>query len=198
MRGGLPRPPGVDGWMTWVHRGRCALRCVGNVSALQLRRPSSDGRGVEDAAPYGGCVWVRFSGAVRWARSLDVVPAPVASYAARPVSLSAVRGGVLDAPRLRDRRGAVDADVERDRLYPRFQRCARLHPPPHVSYPAGTARAPLVRRNHVVDQPSPAARKRTGPRTGPFFGMTQVLSITTPSTTSATFSQASAQSSRYL
>ena len=45
---------------------------------------------------------------------------------------------------------------------------------------------------------SPAARKRTGPRTGPFFGMTQVLSITTPSTTSATFSQASAQSSRYL
>ena len=36
-----------------AHRGRCALRRVGNVSALQIRRPLSNGRGVGDAAPYG-------------------------------------------------------------------------------------------------------------------------------------------------
>ena len=56
-----------------AHRGRCALRRVGNVSALQLRHPSSNERGVEDAAPYGGCVWVGFSGAVKWTGSLGAV-----------------------------------------------------------------------------------------------------------------------------
>ena len=40
---------------TAAHRGRCALRRVGNVSALQIRHPSTNGRGVGDAAPYGGC-----------------------------------------------------------------------------------------------------------------------------------------------
>ena len=49
-----------------AHRGRCALRRVGNVSALQIRHPSSNGRGVGDAAPYGLCDRVRFSGAVRY------------------------------------------------------------------------------------------------------------------------------------
>ena len=52
-----------------AHRGRCALRRVGNVSALQMRHPSTNGRGVEDAAPYGGCVWLHFSGAVRYSLS---------------------------------------------------------------------------------------------------------------------------------
>ena len=32
------------------------LRCIGEVSACNRRRPSTDARGVEDAAPYG---WVR-------------------------------------------------------------------------------------------------------------------------------------------
>ncbi len=43
--------PSVD--RRTAHRGRCALRRVGNVSALQIRHPSSNGRGVGDAAPYG-------------------------------------------------------------------------------------------------------------------------------------------------
>ena len=55
-RGGeVARVTGVDGHPTAAHRGRCALRRVGNVSALQIRHPLSNGRGVEDAAPYGGC-----------------------------------------------------------------------------------------------------------------------------------------------
>ena len=36
-------------------RGSPPLRCIGDVSACKRRRPSSDARGVEDAAPYGGC-----------------------------------------------------------------------------------------------------------------------------------------------
>ena len=133
--------PSVD--RRTAHRGRCALRRVGNVSALQIRHPSSNGRGVGDAAPYGVCVWVCFSGAVRWAGSLDVDPTHVTSYAATFVSLSPVRGGVLDAPRLRDCRGWLGAPVRRDRWHPCFPRCARLCPPPSTFNPAGTARAPL-------------------------------------------------------
>ena len=68
---------------------------------------------------------------------------PVTLYAARPVALPPVRGGVLDAPRSRDRRGGVVAPVRRGRLHPRFPRRSRLRPPPSVSYPAGTARAPF-------------------------------------------------------
>ena len=62
------------------------------------------------------------------------------------VSLLPVRGGVLDAPRSCDRRGGVGADGRRDRWHPRYPRHTRLRSPLHVSYPAGTARAPLARR----------------------------------------------------
>ena len=59
------RGTGAVGRPTAAHRGRCALRRVRKVSALQIRCPSSRGRGVEDAAPYGSCERVCFSGAVR-------------------------------------------------------------------------------------------------------------------------------------
>ena len=42
------------------------------------------------------------------------------------VTHSPVRGGVPDAPRLRDRRAALDASVRLDRQHPRHQRRARL------------------------------------------------------------------------
>ena len=131
--------PSVD--RRTAHQGRCALRCVGNVSALQIRRPSSNGRGVGDAAPYGLCDRVRFCGAVRCS-----LPAPVTFHAATFVSLLPVRGGVLDAPRSDYCRGGLGAAVRRGRLHPRHLRRARLRLPPHVSNPAGTARAPFVRR----------------------------------------------------
>ena len=51
---------------------------------------------------------------------------PVTLYAARPVSLLPVRGGVLDAPRSCDRRAALDASFRRDRQHPRLIRCACL------------------------------------------------------------------------
>ena len=71
--GGVARGTGVVGQATAAHRGRCALRRVGNVSALKLGRRSSGGRGVGDAAPYGGCDRVCFSGAVKWTGSLGAV-----------------------------------------------------------------------------------------------------------------------------
>ena len=51
---------------------------------------------------------------------------PVTLYAARPVSLPPVRGGVLDAPRLRDRRADLYAPAQRDQPRRRFPRCAIL------------------------------------------------------------------------
>ena len=71
-------------------------------------------------------MWVRFSGAVRWADCLGIVTTPVAPYAARPVSLLLVGCTVLGAPWSRNRRGRLAANVERDRLHPRHPRCARL------------------------------------------------------------------------
>ena len=121
----LPRGTGVVRQPTTAaHRGRCALRCVGNVSALQLRRPISNGRGVGDAAPYGGSDRVCFSGAVRWSGVKGVcLSVTVMFHAATFVSLSPVGCTVLGAPRSRDRRGGLDADVRRERFYPRYPRC---------------------------------------------------------------------------
>ena len=69
--------------------------------------------------------------------------ASAASNAAAFVSHLPVGGGVLDAPRSRDCRGRLDATVGPARQHPRRPRCARLHPPPNVSNPAGAARAPF-------------------------------------------------------
>ena len=105
--------------------------------------------------------------------------ATAAPYAAAFVSLTPVGGGVLDAPRSRDRRAALDPSVRRDRQRSHSQRRARRRPPPHASYPAGAAHAPFVRAHrrppstHAGRASSPARRrcgvcKRTGLRTGPF------------------------------
>ena len=68
---------------------------------------------------------------------------PVTLYAASPVTLTPVSGGVPDAPCSRDRRAALVASVRPDQPRPRHPRRTRLRPPPHVSYPAGAARAPF-------------------------------------------------------
>ena len=71
-------------------------------------------------------------------------------YADTFVSLTPVRGGVPDAPWLRDCRAALDASVRRDQPHPRFPRRSRFRPSPHVFDPAGTARAPFVGvGNHI-------------------------------------------------
>ena len=57
---------------------------------------------------------------------------PVSSHLAAYVSQPPVRGGVLDAPRSRDRRAALDASVRPDRPHPRLPRCARFPSPPNV------------------------------------------------------------------
>ena len=93
---GCQRGTGAVRQPTAANRGRCALRCAGNVSALQLRRPLSEGRGVGDAAPYGLCEMQ-----VSAEREVQFIT-PVTFCAASPVTLSPVRGGVLDAPPLRD------------------------------------------------------------------------------------------------
>ena len=78
------RGTGAVGRPTAAHRGRCALRRVRKVSALQIRCPSSGGRGVEDAAPYGGCVWLHFSGAVRYSLSHQLRCMPQVRFRCRP------------------------------------------------------------------------------------------------------------------
>ena len=109
--------------------------------------------GASGTPPPTGCARCRFQ------RSREVqFITPVTFCAASPVSLLPVRGGVLDAPRLRDCRGAVDADVWRGRFYSRFPRRARLRLLPNASNPAGTARAPLVRASEVVHHPRPGGR----------------------------------------
>ena len=72
------------------------------------------------------------------------------TYVAQPP----VRGGVLDAPRSRDRRGGLGADGRRGQLQPRFLRCVRWRPPPNVCDFAGAARAPFLparRRSSFTD-----------------------------------------------
>ena len=76
--------PAVSVIRRTAHRGRCALRREGNVSALQLRHPSSNGRGVGDAAPYGVCDRVGFSGAVRYSLSHPLCYMPQPWFICRP------------------------------------------------------------------------------------------------------------------
>ena len=87
--------------------------------------------------------WVRVG---RFQRSREVqFPAPATLYAASSVTLLLVGCTVLGAPRSRDRRGGLDADVRPDRFYPRYPRCVnraltdqrfifRGHSPRTISY----------------------------------------------------------------
>ena len=124
-----PRPGG---------RGSPPLRWVRTVSASHPRRPQplSHGAKRRDTSP--------FRGAEGW-EEVYGDGASVYHDADTYVYLPPVRGGVLDAPPLRDCRGGVGATVRRGRLQPRSPRRACLCPPPHASNPAGTARAPLAR-----------------------------------------------------
>ena len=106
-RGRSPRT--ISYWRTQVvrkprpgGRGSPPLRRVGKVSACNRRRPLSGGRGVGDAAPYGGCVWVGFSEAVRQAGGLGMVShgAP----ASRPPPHASNPAGTARAPLVRARR----------------------------------------------------------------------------------------------
>ena len=102
--------------------------------APTLHQPLSHGAERRDSSP--------FRGAEAWEEVCGVY-ASASHDADTYVSLTPVRGGVLDAPWSWDCRGGVDAAVRRDQPHPRHPRCAQWHPPPNVSYPAGTARAPL-------------------------------------------------------
>ena len=103
-------------------------------AAPTLHQPLSHGAKRRDSSPFRGAEgWVEICG----------VYASVYHDADTHVQHSPVRGGVLDAPRSRDRRGGVVAPVRRDRWHPRHLRCVRLRPPPNASNPAGTARAPF-------------------------------------------------------
>ena len=80
-------------------------------------QPLSHGAKRRDSSP--------FRGAEGWADVCGVY-AFVYHDADIYVSNPPVRGGVFDAPRSRDCRGGLVADVRRGRLYPRFPRCGNL------------------------------------------------------------------------
>ena len=113
-----------------------------------MRRDSSPFRGAEG--------WVEVCG----------VYALVYHDADTYVYHSPVRGGVLDAPWLRECRGGVGADSRRGRLRRRLMRRVRLCLLPNVCDFAGTARAPFftgVRRRPSSQagrawKPSPTVR----------------------------------------
>ena len=69
-----------------------------------------------------------------------------------------VRGGVLDAPRSRDRRASLGAAARLDRLHPRRHGVPTSRPPPSECNPAGTARAPFYGRTNVIRSPTPGGR----------------------------------------
>ena len=126
------------------------------VIAPHQRRPQplSHGAKRRDSSP--------FRGAEGWAEVCGVY-ASAYHDADTYVSLTPVRGGVLDAPWLRNCRGEVGASARPDQPHPRHPRCARFRPPPNICNPAGTARAPFCtgaptlsvhpRRAGVEDKP---------------------------------------------
>ena len=106
--------------------------------------------------------------------------APVTFHAASPVSLPSIRGGVLDAPRSRDRRAALGAPVRLDQPRPRHPRRSRLASTTQRIQSRGhSPRTILYGRTEAVLHLTPGGRgspplrrvqtcKRTGPETGPF------------------------------
>ena len=85
--------------------------------------------------------------------------APVTFHAETFVSLVAVRGGVLDAPRSRDCRGWLGADVWRGRLYLRQPRRASLaSTAPRMQYRGRSPRTILYGRTDVSNHPTPGGR----------------------------------------
>ena len=128
-------------------------------AAPTLHQPLSHGAERRDSSP--------FRGAEGWGGDCHLC-ASVYHDADTFVSRPPVRGGVLDAPRSRDRRGGLDAAVRPDQPHPRRPRCVRLPPPPNVSNPAGTARAPFRARNRRRPSTEGGA-SGTPPLTGGLF-----------------------------
>ena len=113
--GGRGSPP-LRWVVTWVGGRRC-------FSPSTSPQPLSHAASRRDSSP--------FRGAEAWEEVCGVY-ASVYLDADTVVFLSPVRGGVLDAPRPRDRRGGMVAAVERDQLHPRHLRCVRLRLSPNV------------------------------------------------------------------
>ena len=86
-------------------------------AAPTLHQPLSHGASRRDSSPFRGA---------EGRAEVCGVYALVYHDADTVVFLPPVRGGVLDAPCLRDRRAALDADVRLDRQHPRLPRCANL------------------------------------------------------------------------
>ena len=133
-RGGLPRPPGLG------------LR----ITLPTPHQPLSHGASRRDSSPCRG--------AEGWAEVCGVC-ASVYRDADSYVSLTPVGGGVLDAPRLRDCRAALDAPVRPDQPHPRFPRRVRLAPTtPRIQSRGHSPRTILCGRANVVRRPRPGGR----------------------------------------
>ncbi len=75
------------------------------------------------------------------------------------VSLTPVRGGVLDAPWLRDCRGGLGAAVRRDQPHPHHPRCIRLASTATRIISLGhSPRTFFYGRTHVIRSPTPGGR----------------------------------------
>ena len=84
---------------------------------------------------------------------------PVTLYAASPVTLTPVSGGVPDAPCSRDRRAALVASVRPDQPRPRHPRCARLSSTAQLMRFRGRSpRTICYGRTEVVHHPRPGGR----------------------------------------
>ena len=85
--------------------------------------------------------------------------APAALYTAAFDSRPTVRGGVLDAPRLRYCRAALDASVRPDQLLPRHPRCVRLtSTAQRMQIPRAQPAHHFYGRTHVSRSPTPRGR----------------------------------------
>ena len=138
FRTGEPTPSVIPARRAWKPAPTaCGVRrLTGNVisPAPTLHQPLSHGALRRDSSP--------FRGAEGWEDAWGVY-ALVCRDADTVVFLAPVRGGVLDAPRLRDCRG-VGADGRRGRLRRRLMRRVRFCLLPNVCDFAGTARAPFL------------------------------------------------------
>ena len=123
-----------------------------------LHQPLSHGALRRDSSP--------FRGAEAWADVCGVC-AFVYHDADTVVFLPPVRGGVLDAPWLRDCRGWLDASVRPDRQHPRHPRCAILTPTTQRIQSRGHSPRTIgaaVRRRRP---PARASTTQKGPVLGP-------------------------------
>ena len=161
-RGRSPRTISYGRPTLSVDRGRAGVEArpyggwVARVDGLRdytaptLHQPLSHGALRRDSSPFRGAEgWAEVCGVYAFVyRDADAV-----------VFLPPVRGGVLDAPRLRDRRAALDAPVRPDRLHPRLIRRANLASiAPRIQSRGRSPRTISYGRNDVVLHRRPGGR----------------------------------------